>query len=356
MAIIYVSMTSYGRGALVTQDARERQGSASKSPKFVVDFSGQVSSLATDGANQVDGQTNDQSTSQSSAQSVQPLHLTLDEMRHKAGDSLQPKGKKIVLLTATDGKGNNGAIQNLIEMVTENREEYCAYHGYAYQFINISKYHVEGRPPVWAKIPAIREAFENNIGAEWVWLLDTDSIIMTPQIDLAKHLLDPQAMETRITYDSPITLTDGQPSGLKVSRGIDVNKVDIIISQDEIGVNAGSILFRRSDWTMSLLQKWDDPHNVQQHANEQDALNHMIVNNEEIRQHVAIVAQRVINAFSVGGEHMGWKTGDLVVHFAGCWVEDACDTRWKDFWSRRKTVSETLADLTVQGFRTILAD
>ncbi|KAK9371564.1 galactosyl transferase GMA12/MNN10 family-domain-containing protein [Lipomyces chichibuensis] len=351
MTIIYISLASYGRGAMQTQDVREQQGSASKSPKFVIDFSGQVSSLTTDGADQVDGQTNDLSTAQPSAQLVQPLHLTLDEMRNMAGDSLEPKGKKIVLLTATDGKGNNGAIQNLIEMVTENREEYCAYHDYAYQFINISKFHMEGRPPVWAKIPAIQEAFENNIGAEWVWLLDTDSIIMTPQIDLAKHLLDPKAMETRITYGAPITLTDGKPSGLTVSPGVDVNNVDIIIAQDEIGVNAGSILFRRSDWTMSLLQEWIDPHNVQQHANEQDALNHMIVNNKEIRQHVAIVSQRVINAFSVGGEHMGWKTGDLVVHFAGCWVENACDSRWKDFWSRRKTVSEAIADFTVQGFR-----
>ncbi|KAK9233860.1 galactosyl transferase GMA12/MNN10 family-domain-containing protein [Lipomyces kononenkoae] len=347
MTLIFVSLSAYGRGAPLTEDVQELAGSESKSPNFVVDNSGQVSSLNTEdqsptpSTKEDSDRQQDQELANSSPQSM--VHLTLDEMRNKAGDTVEPKGQQIVLLTATDGKGNNGAIENLIAMATENREEYCAYHDYIYQFLNISKHHIDGRPPVWSKIPAIQEAFELNTGAKWVWLLDTDAIIMTPQIDLARHLLDPESMKTRIAYDAPITLTDGKPSGLTVSRDIDVNNVDMIIGQDEIGVNAGSVLFRRSEWTKSLLQSWIHPDMVKQHANEQDALNYLIVNNDDVRKHTAILPQRVINAFSVGGEQMGWVTGDLVVHFAGCWVDDACDARWKDFWSRRTTVSETIA-------------
>ncbi|ODQ70798.1 hypothetical protein LIPSTDRAFT_158498 [Lipomyces starkeyi NRRL Y-11557] len=53
----------------------------------------------------------------------------LAEIQNKASDTLEPKGNKIVLLTASDGKGHNGEIENLLQMVNENREDYCAFHG-----------------------------------------------------------------------------------------------------------------------------------------------------------------------------------------------------------------------------------
>jgi hypothetical protein len=53
----------------------------------------------------------------------------LAEIQNKAPDTFEPKGNKIVLLTASDGKGHNGEIENLLQMVNENREDYCAFHG-----------------------------------------------------------------------------------------------------------------------------------------------------------------------------------------------------------------------------------
>jgi hypothetical protein len=35
---------------------------------------------------------------------------------------------------------------------------------------------------------------------------------------------------------------------------------------------------------------------------------------------------------------MRWFEGDLVVHFAGCWVNDQCQQRWAEFWGKRDTV------------------
>ncbi|KAK9370708.1 galactosyl transferase GMA12/MNN10 family-domain-containing protein [Lipomyces kononenkoae] len=284
-------------------------------------------------------QTND-STEQSHQEEldqsfVEQTKARLAELQGKARDTVDPKGNKVVLLTATDGKGHNGEIENLLEMVTENREEYCAFHEYKYQFTDMSQFNQEGRVAVWNKIPAIQNAFDVNPDAEWVWWLDMDAIIMTPAQDLASLVLNPDALKEKIAYEADLKINEGKPSGVQVSRDIDISKIDFIISQDHAGINAGSMLFRRSDWTFSFLDMWVDQVYVERFNNEQDALSHILVKHEKIRQHVGIVPQRVINAYGVGGEEMGWRTGDIVVHFAGCWVEHKCSERWQDFWGRR---------------------
>lgn len=194
---------------------------------------------------------------------------------------------------------------------------------------------------VWAKLPAISEAFERNPEAEWVWWLDTDAIIMTPNIDLASHLLNPEAMKPRIARGSAYRLSNGEKTDMLVPENFDVNMADMVIAQDANGVNAGSFFMRRSDWTRSFLDIWGDPVFYEKNfeRQEQDVLNHIMLHHPKMREHIAIVPQRVLNAFSVGGEDMGWMTGDLVVHFAGCWVDNDCDRRWKSFWSRRITVN-----------------
>ncbi|KAK9239176.1 galactosyl transferase GMA12/MNN10 family-domain-containing protein [Lipomyces kononenkoae] len=267
----------------------------------------------------------------------------LRKIRGKAKDTLQPKGSKVLLLTGTDGKGHNGAITGLLEQVEANREEYCAYHGYQFVFMNLTKYVTPKKHPVWAKISAIQEALETNPTAEWVWWLDTDAIIMTPEIDLASHLLNPDILRRRMACDRTITLPDGTSSGLRVPCNMDVNNIDMVVSQDHNGVNAGSIFFRRTEWSTAFLDMWADPMyvNGQFERQEQDVLNHIIINHPKLREHVAIIPQRVINAYSVGGDEMGWVTGDLVVHFAGCWVSNDCDKRWQDFWNRRFVVKPT---------------
>ncbi|KAK9245243.1 galactosyl transferase GMA12/MNN10 family-domain-containing protein [Lipomyces tetrasporus] len=261
----------------------------------------------------------------------------LAEIQGKAQDTLEPKGNKIVVLTATDGKGHNNEINNLFDMVTENREDYCAFHEYTYQFTNISQFQKDGRAAVWNKIPAVQNAFDINPDAEWVWWLDMDIIIMTPSQDLAGLVLNPDTMKERIAYDAPIK-NNGKPSGVTVSRDVDLSKIDMIIAQDHAGVNAGSMLFRRSDWTFSFLDMWVDPVYVDRFHNEQDALSHIILKHEKIREHIGFVPQRVINAYSVGGNEMGWRDGDILVHFAGCWVDKKCNERWQDFWPRRTVV------------------
>lgn len=46
---------------------------------------------------------------------------------------------------------------------------------------------------------------------------------------------------------------------------------------------------------------------------------------------------RTANAYAIGGE-MGWQKGDLVVHFAGCWVDGVCQERWNQYWAQREVL------------------
>ncbi|KAK7206646.1 galactosyl transferase GMA12/MNN10 family-domain-containing protein [Myxozyma melibiosi] len=277
-----------------------------------------------------------------------PAPLTLEEIQEKeshlldsikgmARDVLEPKGSKIVLLSASDGHGHNNAIANLFERATSNRLQYCAFHDYVYQYIDLSRYEADGRSAVWHKIPAIKDTFDLHPDAEWIWWLDMDAIIMTPTLDLASLVLNPDVLARRITYGEDINDTNGKPTGVRVNSTLDVSDVDLVVAQD-FSLNAGSFFLRRSDFTFDLLDKWLDRANPEfNQNNEQDALNRLIVQNEDIRSHVGFVDLRLINAFGVGGRDMGWYPGDLVVHFAGCWVHKECSKRFEKLWPQRHT-------------------
>lgn len=251
-----------------------------------------------------------------------------------------PKPEEVIVLTASDGKGHNNGIENLMEKARENRQAFCDYHGYIQEFINISKYNIGTNHPVWAKLPAVAEAFANHPKAKWVWWLDLDAIIMTPKVDLNEHLLSHKALLSRIDRNADIKGSGGRITGHKQKSEVDPANIDLIVSQDHNGLNAGSFFMRRSPFIKLLLDLWADPQfrDVQWTGQEQTALIHLVEHHKVLRERTAYVPQRVFNAYSVGGDNMGWKTGDLVVHFAGCWVNKECDIKFKDFWSRRQIV------------------
>ncbi|KAK9459498.1 galactosyl transferase GMA12/MNN10 family-domain-containing protein [Lipomyces oligophaga] len=269
---------------------------------------------------------------------AQTRHQRVSDLWMAANDTLEPKGDKIVLLTASDGRGHNAEIPHLMENVVSNRQEYCAYHGYTYEFVNITKYSKPNQHIVWSKLPIILDSFRRNPNAEWIWWLDVDAIIVTPQIDLASYLLSPDALKSSITYGKPLLLRNGADSDKLIPSEVDLTMVDLILTQDHNGLNCGSMIFRRSAWIESLIELWSDPKyiNAKYERLEQDALlNLVLFDHPELLDHIAFVLQRKINAYSVGGRLMGWHEGDLVIHFAGCWVEHMCEKVWNDYMNRR---------------------
>ena len=190
---------------------------------------------------------------------ISDLNITITVPENIKYSSNGPRPDQIILLTASDGQGNNGGIKNIIQLAEENRKAYCNHHGYIYHFINISKYDIGGSHAVWKKIPAIVEAFNTYPDAQWVFWLDLDAIIMTPKQDLNSLLLSKKGMQTALAAGDRHHSIDWDPMKTFQQAEADFDNTDILIAQDHNGLNAGSFLIRRSKYTQWLLDMWADP-------------------------------------------------------------------------------------------------
>ena len=286
----------------------------------------------------------------------------LDTTFHVADDIVYdpagPRPDQVVIVTATDGGGHNGGIENIIELTAENRKQYCAHHGYHYHFVNISQFDLEGAHPVWKKLPAIVDAFNAYPEAQWVFFLDLDAIIMSPEQDLNSLVLSHVGMRKSLDLNTELHGSERTPLGYYTDAEPDLANLDMLIAQDHNGINGGSFFLRRSKYSQWLLDMWADPFFMRMYwpGQEQEALvsalrfftlpNRMLMleqlhfasHHHTFREHLGIIKQRVANAFPVGDDSMAWVNGDLIVHFAGCWVDGLCQQRWADFWSRRGSV------------------
>lgn len=257
-------------------------------------------------------------------------------------DPAGPRPDQIILLCASDGKGHNGGIENLFEQTQVNRQAYADLHGYTYHFINISKYDIGGSHPVWAKLPAIAETFNTFPDAQWIWWLDLDAIIMTPSVNLNDLLLSHAALEKKILTGQILNRPGGGMTEIATPETFDVKNMDLIFSQDHNGINAGSFFIRRSHWTRQFMDIWADPDFVMKPwlGQEQSAVLHLALHHRTVMEHFALVPQTTLNAYAIGTPGMGWRKGDLVVHFAGCWVEDQCSMRWEQYSAMKEPIPE----------------
>ena len=294
-------------------------------------------------------------------------NFVLDLGLWKPNEVVEPAGQKVMILTATDGNGANGEIHNVLEMAESNRREYCDYHNYIYKFINISRFNLGLVHPVWGKLNALKAAFDENPSVEWIWWMDLDIIIMNPEIDLARYVLNPQAMKKRLTYGRPLKhpsfaeysnirtgYNPDEPLPPNAAKPVfndiesedyeyaDVNKIDMLICQDFFGLNAGSFFIRRSEFVSMLLDYWGDDVFIDKEFRfrEQDTLGHLNINHKSVREHIGIVPQRLLNSYIADDIWSGYTAGDLAIHFAGCWIPGDCDARWMRHWKVRGRVPE----------------
>lgn len=253
-------------------------------------------------------------------------------------------GDKIVILTAADAR-NNKELQIVVQKARENRKEYAAYHGYTEYFVNLTKFTEAGRPSSWDKISAIKEAFDANPTADWVWMLDPGVLIMNPEVDLAKHILSPEALKQRLTYARPLRNSESNfMNGLYMNKGeVDPAAIDVVISQDYFGINTGSFFLKRSGFTSLLLDIWDDPTVVRSRLirQQQDALVNLFVNHARLQQHFGLVPQRVLNSYPESPEWpWSYQPGDLVINL-DCASSGSCMDLWKSYWETRDRVPES---------------
>lgn len=174
---------------------------------------------------------------------------------------------------------------------------------------------------MWSKVPILVDALKQYPDAKWIWWLDVDAIIMTPTIDLGEHFLNPDPMFSKLKKE-PYKLRGYENDALlDLPKHPDPNNINLLIAGDHNGINAGSFFLRRSDWTNMFLDIWLDPlyRGMDWAGKEQDALIHMMQYHKIIGDHVGILPQRMMNAYSEGDENMRWQPKDLAIHFAGCW-------------------------------------
>lgn len=157
---------------------------------------------------------------------------------------------------------------------------------------------------------------------------------MSPSVSLTDHLLSEKGMQKQLLRSTEFN----HDLGLYTPSSYSYPDIDLIISQDHNGLNAGSFFIHRSTYSQILLDMWADPFFVREEwpGREQDTLLHFLKNHGTFRKHLGLVGQRVMNAYPIGGEEMGWREGDLAVHMAGCWVEEKCQEHWEKFWNMRE--------------------
>lgn len=103
---------------------------------------------------------------------------------------------------------------------------------------------------------AMRHAITKYPDATFIWFLDQNAYIMNPEKKLESHLLDPRLLESMMIKDFPIVPPDSIIKTFPHLRGEDAN---LIISQDNDGLVADSLILRNSDWSKFLTETWLDP-------------------------------------------------------------------------------------------------
>jgi hypothetical protein len=254
------------------------------------------------------------------------------------------KPEEILILTASNGGGHNAAIPDLLEKVCDDRDKYAKRNGYTHLWLNTDNYYVGDVHPVWAKIPALADAFYKNPKIRYIWVIDSDIILVTHSVKLEDMLLNRKPMEEKILRNQ--TLYNGMkdhkshPTPFRTPENPNMDDLDILLTQDHNGVNGGSIFYRRSFFTRWFMEAWTDKLLMEDHwmGKEQDAIKHLMLEHPLVREHVGVFPQRLFNAYPIGGDTMGWREGDLMVHLAGCWVggDHICRERFDEFWAKRK--------------------
>lgn len=270
-----------------------------------------------------------------------PLTYTDEE---KVDGHVQPYGSKIALLSASNGKTDNEMA--MLELVLPNRQEYCNYHGYICAFVDLNTVDTGGDHVVWAKMGAIQRVFKEHPEVEWVWWMDTDIFLMNPEIELGEHLLSDRALVERLSYERPIRKPDTSFAGEVYPSRENAPKAEnlnLLLSQDFFGINAGSFFIKRSPWTDMLLDLWYDPVHVEKNYifKEQEALNNLIRGHKSILSHTGIYPQRLFNSYT-GEPNDVWtyKEGDLALHLAGCNHNGNCEKHLSGLFPQRGRVPE----------------
>ena len=222
-------------------------------------------------------------------------------------------------------------LANAPELILSARREYAAYHGYGYSYFDLAEHpNIPANHGYMTKVYALQRAFDMFPNAEWFWWLDDDAILMNAHVEMFDHILGPDALESRLLSGTQYRyLLSSQEMANKCGRHRTLanytrrtDEVHLVISMDGAGFNCGSFAIRNNEWSKDFVNAWLDEQLVElYHRYDQTILVHLLCSDDaKWRDHLGIVPLRTINSMPDGGESEKYTDGDLVVHFAGCFL------------------------------------
>ncbi|PWY87654.1 hypothetical protein BO70DRAFT_332741 [Aspergillus heteromorphus CBS 117.55] len=226
----------------------------------------------------------------------------------------------VVIVTVLDRvRFSEGYTQKIVK----NREDYAKRHGYTNFFANLSDYETTlgDAPKSWAVVPAVRHAMASHPYSQYFFHLDAHALIMNPIKSLDSHVLEKSRLESLMRKDVPVVPPD---SIIKTFSHIQPQDVDIIITTDNEDMSPGSFVLRQGEFAKFFLDFWFDPlYRTYNFAKaETHVLDHIVQWHPTILARLALIPQRVINAYSKDSSAAGadgtYKEGDFVIRFVGC--------------------------------------
>ncbi|KAJ1437462.1 hypothetical protein B484DRAFT_445144 [Ochromonadaceae sp. CCMP2298] len=109
---------------------------------------------------------------------------------------------------------------DLLQPLIRNREQYCKRHGY--ELLDVNHLLDTSRGASWSKLLALEHHFK--AGFDYLLYMDMDVIIMNPEVSLERFI--------------------------DASR----RSFDVLLTEDDNGMNAGVFLMRNSEWSLWFLR------------------------------------------------------------------------------------------------------
>ncbi|KAK4102678.1 glycosyltransferase family 34 protein [Parathielavia hyrcaniae] len=256
--------------------------------------------------------------------------------RNAAPTSRAPRGNPpVVLVTVLDEARYS---KTYLETVNENRIKYAEKHGYKTLFARVGDYELNGSPGSWTTVVAARDALTKYPDCRYVWYLDASSFVMNPALKVEEHVMQPSRLDELMKKDLPVVPPD---SIIKTFSHLKGQDVDLVLTQDKEALSAGSFIVRNGEWARFFLETWFAP--IYRSYNfekvEAHALEHIVQWHPTILSRMAVIDQRIINAYNKGVRGEEYKDGDFVVRFPDCAAAgvQACEIESQSFvqaWRR----------------------
>lgn len=246
------------------------------------------------------------------------------------------KSPKIVIITTLDYDSPVEHLSNVINNRKRYAEKYSVglFMPFSQDFKDKKVVISQKNERSFARLAAARQATMAFPDAEYFWVLDQNSKIMNFDVDMEATILDTSKLEQLMLRDVAIVRGSDIIKTFKLNKAEDVQ---LIITQDDVGLNSASFIFKNSFTSISLLDFWNDPnHRSYQNFDRgaSSALNHIMQWHHTYLSRLAVVPSRIFAAKTLAPAaftEILYNAGDFVITFDDCDSQATCISQFNTF-------------------------